>query len=186
MSPSILKTPPSEMDHHLGDLRNSVVIVEYGDFECAFCAAAEPAFKKIREEFETDLCFIFRHFPLTSFHPHAALAALSSEVADLQGKFWPMHDQLFANSRSLSADRIVDIALDLRLDMNRFQLDFEKNELIDRVQRDYISAFQNQIISTPTVFINERHYRGAMEYDELREAVIIALGEAGAAASFGF
>src|ERR1700721_2177662 len=89
-------------DHMLGSEHARVTIVEYGDFECPSCKVAAATPKLLLERFPNRIRFIFRHFPLQEAHPHALLAAEASEAAAAQGKFWPMHDLLFANQNHLS------------------------------------------------------------------------------------
>src|SRR5438128_9734611 len=81
----------AERDHILGPADAPVTLVEYGDFECPFCARSYPAVKQIRRELGDQLRFVFRHFPRPE-HPHARHAAEAAEVASAQGHFWQLHD----------------------------------------------------------------------------------------------
>ena len=71
------------------------VVVEYSDFQCPACAAYEPVVDRMLEELGDQVVLVYRHYPLTSIHNNAQLAAQAAEAAGLQGKFWEMHDQLF-------------------------------------------------------------------------------------------
>src|ERR1700746_3412216 len=91
-------------DHTLGPPHAQVTVVEYGDFECPNCKQAAPALKLLLERFAERARIVFRHFPLQEVHPHALAAAQAAECAGGQGKFWPMHDLLFANQEHLKAN----------------------------------------------------------------------------------
>src|SRR5262245_23348995 len=99
--PNPLTLPVGDRDHALGPASAPLVLVEYGDFECPQCAAAHPIIKQIEDTFGDRLRFVFRHFPLTSSHPHAQRAAEAAEWAATAGKFWEMHDALYANNKAL-------------------------------------------------------------------------------------
>src|SRR3954463_14671782 len=94
-----LTLPVSDRDHVEGVRNAPVMLVEYGDYECPDCLNAWPIVKKLREEMGERLAFSFRHYPQTSIHPHASSAAQAAEAAGSQGKFWEMHDVLFANQK---------------------------------------------------------------------------------------
>src|SRR5262245_15826529 len=98
-----LYVPVSPVHHTLGPDHAHVTVVEYGDFECPNCKQAAPAVKLLLQRFEERVRFVYRHFPLEDVHPHALLAAETAECAAAQGKFWQMHDVLFANQEHLKA-----------------------------------------------------------------------------------
>src|SRR5690349_4269798 len=96
-----LAVPVDAADHNLGPSHAAVTIVEYGDFECPNCKQAAPAVKLVLARFAGRVRFVWRQFPLEEVHPHALHAALASEAAAGQHKFWPMHDLLFENQQHL-------------------------------------------------------------------------------------
>ena len=96
-----LKPPVSELDHIKGNPNAPVQLVEYGDFQCPHCGAAHPIIKEIEKHFGENLSFVFRHFPLSESHPLLIAAAIASEAAANQGKFWEMHDLIYENQRNL-------------------------------------------------------------------------------------
>lgn len=175
MGQATLKTPGNLEDHYLGSLNALVTMVEYGDFECPHCAAAEPILERLIRDFEENICFIYRHFPLVSLHPNAGIAAVASEAAALQGKFWEMHHALFANQYDLSSENVLAIARDIGIDLRKFLNDWEEESLLDRVHRDIDSGNKNGINGTPTIFINGILFEGVPSYDELREEVELIL-----------
>jgi protein-disulfide isomerase len=87
-------------DHIIGNPGASLELAEYGDYECPYCGRAYPIVKDIQQQLGRDIKFVFRNFPLSNIHPHAFLAAVATETADLQGKFWEMHDIIFENQKT--------------------------------------------------------------------------------------
>lgn len=72
-----------------------VILVEYSDFQCPFCSRVFPTVQKILSDYDGKVLLAYKHFPLTSIHPHAQKAAEASECARDQDKFWEFHDKLF-------------------------------------------------------------------------------------------
>ena len=108
-------------DHIRGAVDAPVTLLEYGDYECGFCAAAHRIVATIEAAFGSRLRFVFRHFPLTTVHPHAQLAAEAAEAAGAQNEFWAMHGILFRNQRDLRPESLAQYARDLvRLDAAAF------------------------------------------------------------------
>src|SRR5580704_8427463 len=85
-------------EHVEGQGSTGVKLVEYGDYECPFCEEYYPTVKAVEAEFNSQITFQFRNFPLVSIHPNAFAGARAAEAADQQGKFWQMHDTLYDNS----------------------------------------------------------------------------------------
>lgn len=158
MTNQTLRPPPGLRDHHLGSLDAPVVLVEYGDFQCPFCAQAEPVFEQILTLFGEEVGFVFRQFPLTQIHPHAEIAALAAEAADIQGKFWPMHHFLFENYDQLSETKITHGAEFLLLDVDQFRADWKRDDLRQRIQEDFRSGVRSGVNGTPSVFFNGVRY----------------------------
>lgn len=107
-------------DHIFGNPTAQLELVEYGDYECPFCGQAYPIIKSIHQELGSDLKFVFRNFPLSKIHPHALSAAIATEAAGFQGKFWEMHDLIFENQETLEGEDIVRFAQAIGLDLKRF------------------------------------------------------------------
>src|SRR2546423_12652745 len=112
---SELDTPVSLADHALGPVDAPATLVEYGDYECPDCFNAEPVVAQIRARLGDKLRFVFRHFPRSSIHPRASVAAAAAEAAARQGKFWEMHEALFRHQRELADLDLVHLALRLGL-----------------------------------------------------------------------
>jgi protein-disulfide isomerase len=149
-----LKVPPNEADHRIGSLKAPLILVQYGDFESLHCARAAPILDRLIDDFKPNICFIYRHFPVQNLHPHAQIAALASEAAHEQSHFWAMHHLLTENYDELSIKTIFFFAETLELDMHRFRKDLQKDELIDRVQKNLNGGIVSDVKSTPGVFLN--------------------------------
>jgi len=149
-----LAVPVNPTDHHLGPSHALVTLVEYGDFECPNCKQAAPAVKLLMQRFNGRVRLIWRQFPLEEVHPHALQAALASEVAAGQGKFWPMHDLLFDNQAHLKPPQLRRYAERLELDMVRYDADMADTVYLQRVREDIEGGSRSGVRATPTFFVN--------------------------------
>jgi protein-disulfide isomerase len=166
-----LTLPVSERDHVLGPETAPVTLVEYGDFECPFCGAAHPSVVQVRQTLGDELRFAFRHFPLSQIHPHALPAAEAAEAAGAQGKFWEMHDMLFANQRALGLDHLLGYAAALGLDLDRFALELEQHTHEPRIREDFMSGIRSGVNGTPTFFVNGVRHNGGYDPESLLLAI---------------
>lgn len=144
-----------------------IELVEYGDYECPYCGRAYPIVKEIKQQLGNNIRFVFRNFPLSKIHPNAFPAALATEAAGLQGKFWEMHDLVFEHQKELDAERILLLADRLGLDATRFQSDLQQQALIDKVEQDFESGIRSGVNRTPTFFINGKKYEGDWSDNQL-------------------
>jgi len=145
-------------DHISGSLDAPLELVEYGDYECPYCGAAYPIVKDIQEKLGKDLKFVFRNFPLAKIHPHAFSAAVATEAAGLQGKFWEMHDIIFENQKTLEPGDIFYFAEVVGLNLEHFGIDIQQKTLNDKVGMDFESGLRSGVNRTPTFFINGTKY----------------------------
>lgn len=155
------------VDHIRGPVDAPLTLVEYGDFECPFCAKATGVTRELRERFGDDLRYVFRHLPLADVHPYAELAARAAVAADSQGKFWEMHDTLFANQAGLELADLISRAADLDLDMEQFLHDLESSATQWRVRNDAASAEASGALGTPTFFVGTRRHVGPHDTESL-------------------
>ncbi|HEY0100598.1 MAG TPA: thioredoxin domain-containing protein [Pyrinomonadaceae bacterium] len=167
----ILSQPVSERDHARGAADAPVTLLMYGAYECPHCVEANKIVKEIQSRLGERLRFIFRHFPRTNVHPHAEAAAEVAEAAGAQGKFWEMHDTLFAHFNHLDGEHLVLYARELELDMERFEQAINHRSFAARVQEDFKSGEQSGVRATPTFFINGAQHKGAWDVDALLKAV---------------
>ncbi|MFH0854124.1 MAG: thioredoxin domain-containing protein [bacterium] len=178
-------------DHIKGDKNAPVTVVLYDDMECPFCGAFEGTNKDVMEMLKqrspgwepvmTNLIkdyinhgkvkIVYRHFPL-SFHQNAFPAAEASECAGVQGKFWEMHDKIFAiNGKELSAEKFKQMARDLKLDMDKYNGCIDNHEMKNKVMNDMQSGQALGVEGTPAAFINGQVLSGAVPYDSFRQVV---------------
>jgi protein-disulfide isomerase len=167
-------------DHIYENLQAPFELVEYGDYECPYCGAAYPIVKNIQQKLGRHLKFVFRNFPLSKIHPHAFSAAVATEAAALQGKFWEMHDMVFENQKTLGEENILRLGETIGLMTERFKIDLQQKALAEKVEKDFESGLRSGVNKTPTFFINGEKYEGAwtdgqlLQYLEtLLEAILI-------------
>jgi Na+/H+ antiporter NhaA len=160
-----------EVDHIRGRPDAPLTLVEYGDFECAFCARATGVIDELRQRFGDELRYVFRHLPLSDVHPHAELAARAAVAAHAQGRFWEMHDLLFAHQDQLDFEDIVGYAAELGLDVEAFLRDLESEKTAARVRADVLSAEASGARGTPTFFIENHRHTGPHDTETLARAL---------------
>jgi protein-disulfide isomerase len=139
--------PALSADDHVRGSSDGRTLVVYADFECPFCAALD-----IRLRMLPASRIVFRHFPVRSSHPRAWPAACAAEAAGLQGRFWEMHDSLFADSARLEDPHLWERARQLGLDLDRFEHDRRSDAVRDRVKRDFRSGVRGGVVTTPAIF----------------------------------
>jgi protein-disulfide isomerase len=137
-----------------GQASAPVTLVVFSDFQCPFCARAEPSVAEVEKAYPHDVRVVWKNFPLTSIHPYAMPAALASEAAREQGKFWEMHDKLFANQPALAQTPYETYAKELGLDLAKFKAAMASDKAKARVQEDAAQAQQLGVNGTPTFIVN--------------------------------
>ena len=142
-----------------GAERAPVTVVVFADFECPHCKMEAPKIRKAVDQFRGRAKLVFKHFPL-SMHPRAKVAAAASEAAHLQGKFWEMHDVIFANQDKLSDEDLVSYAQRVGLDMAKFNADFKAAKQTKTVEKDKADGEKAGVDGTPAVFVNGRRANG--------------------------
>jgi protein-disulfide isomerase len=161
-----------------------LTIVVFSEFQCPFCARVEPTLKRIQETWPEAVRIVWKHQPLP-FHPQARPAALAAEAARAQGKFWELHDRLFANQAALAPERYEEWAKELGLDLERFRRDAAADETKARVDEDQRLAAQVGAQGTPTLFLNCRKVVGALPFESFQPIVEEELKKADAAIAGG-
>lgn len=136
----------------LGPDQAPVTLVVFSDFECPWCTKEAPILQKLLAQNQDRLRIVFKHAPLPS-HSRAEGAALAAIAAQLQGKFWPMHDALFAGA-PWTAETIQSAALKAGLNMELFRLDQAGTEAAARLAKDRKDARQAGVASVPALFVN--------------------------------
>jgi protein-disulfide isomerase len=146
-------TAPSQ-----GKATARVVVMEFSDFECPFCGRhAQTTYREIlRRYVDTGaIRYVFKHLPLEQLHPSAVRAATSAECARQQGKFWEMHDRLFANQEALGSSDLSNYAKAVGLDEAKFQACMDGGAAIARVRADLAEAERLNLTATPAFLIGE-------------------------------
>ena len=168
-----LTLPPldEKVDHVRGSAAGRL-ITEYGDYECPYSRQAFHAISQVEQQLGGKMRFAFRHFPLTSIHPHAFAAATAAEAAAAQGRFWDMHELLFHRQRALEDGDLLRYAAQLGLDVAAFDTDRVGATALARIQRDVDSGLASgQVLGTPTLFIDGVLHRGGYDPPTLLAAL---------------
>jgi protein-disulfide isomerase len=148
--------------------------VEYGDFECPFCSRATGSIDEVRTHFGAELRHVWRHLTLTRLHPHAFEAALASEAAALQGRFFEMGRLLFHHHHALAQTDLMKYASMLGLDVPRFEEDMRSARVINRVKDDVLDAEIMDLNATPTFFIGDARHHGPYDARTLIRVLEVA------------
>jgi protein-disulfide isomerase len=154
--------PPLRSHDHVRGPAYAPLVIEYADFECPYCAALTVRLTA------RELRRAFRHFPVRSSHPRAWAAACAAEAAGLQGRFWEMHDSLFADQGRLEDPHLWQRAQELGLDLERFDADRRSEPVRTRVEEDFRSGVRAGVVSTPTIFAGGRMAVGRIDERRLQ------------------
>lgn len=187
---SVAETPASEIVLKIADAPSRgakdarLVLVEFSDYQCPFCARhVRETMPEIEREYVRTgkVRYVFRDFPLEAIHPQAFRAAEAAQCAGEQGKFWEMHDRLFAHPQELGPDALRAHAEAVGLDMKRFQRCLERRTFAERIRRDLAEGQQAGVRGTPTFFLGfaepggkvrvARVLRGAHPYSAFRHTI---------------
>lgn len=165
--PQIIRDISVDDDPMKGNPEASITIVEFSDFQCPFCAKFHETTLPLLEQNYIStgkVNFVYRDFPIQSIHPNAIPAALTSECADDQGKFWEMHDMIFESQgiwQGLEVLQSVSIfkqyAADLGLDADEFDLCVDSGKHLDEIRNDLDDGRNYGVTGTPGFFVgNEK------------------------------
>ena len=153
-----------------GNPRAPVTIVLFSDFQCPFCARVAPTLAEVEKTYGDKVRVVWKHEPLP-FHPNALPAAEAAEAAREQGKFWQMHDRLFASQQQLSPDTYARLAKELGLDPKKFAESTRSGRNRGRIQEDQALAQQVGANGTPTMFVNGERVVGAVPFEQLKSVI---------------
>lgn len=152
-------------NHVEGNLNSKVTLLMYGDYECPVCENYFTTVAQVEQKYASEIKFQFRNLPLTQIHPNALAGARAAEAADMQGKFWQMHDTLYEaqnweewSTSSNPEPYFWNYAAQLGLNVNKFKNDFASTAVNDRIQDD-LTAFgkTGEQEATPTFFLNGKY-----------------------------
>lgn len=158
---------PTAGSPFIGPSDARITLVEFSDFQCPYCVKAVPQLQAVLKAYPTQVKLVFKQFPL-DIHSEAALAAAAALAAHKQGKFWPMHDSLFAERGNLSRTTILALVAGFGLDTKRFEADLDSPEIQKAIARDVEDGNRAGVQGTPTLFIDGQRYNGAIHFDALK------------------
>ena len=169
-----LRYPINKYDHVLGEAAAPATLVEYGDYQCPLCQAAQPHVERVLRQFGRDLLYAYRHFPLTTVHPMAKPAAETAEFAGAHGRFWQMHTALFANGAQLSGPVLLALAEQVDLDPSELRSALVHGDYAPKVEADFAGGIRSGVNGTPCFFINGRRHDAAWDAATLSAAIAMA------------
>ncbi len=175
--------PAEKVDISAGDApakgpKNApVTIVTYSDFQCPFCSRVVPTMAEIEKNYKDKVRIAFKHLPLP-FHNNAQIAAEASMAAHEQGKFWEMHDKMFANQQALDRPNLEKYAQELGLNSAKFKAALDSGKFKDYVQKDAQAAGPVGASGTPTSFVNGRKLEGAVPFANFKTLIDEELAKA--------
>tara|TARA_Y100000310_G_scaffold11109_1_gene11712 strand:+ start:120 stop:818 length:699 start_codon:yes stop_codon:yes gene_type:complete len=145
----------------LGDLdKAKVIIVEFSDFQCPYCASGQSTMNALYEKYGDDIAIVFKHFPL-SFHQYAQQAGEASMCADDQDMFWEYHDGLFENQAGINPGYFSELATELGLDIDDFNDCLNSGKYTSKVNEDFAYGAELGVTGTPGFFVNGEIVKGA-------------------------
>ncbi len=177
LEPPRLEIPVDGDDPADGPADAPVTIVEFTDFECPYCLRVQPTLERLKSTYGDKVRHVFKQLPL-DMHANAQFTAEVSLCAQAQGKFWELHDWMFANVKQLGEpDAVYSAATSLGLDAEALKSCVDNDEMAAEVAKDLREARSVGANSTPTFFVNGRLLRGAQPYDEFAAIIESELGE---------
>ncbi|NUM25567.1 MAG: DsbA family protein [Candidatus Buchananbacteria bacterium] len=169
----VLTNLATDDDPSVGPKDAKVVVVEFSDFQCPYCAQVYPVVKELIKDYSDRVLFVFRDFPLTDIHPQAVLASLAGECANEQGKFWEMHDKIFENQDKINEDNLAAWSVQIGLNSLQFSSCMGAGKYLPEIEADLQEGLAFGVEATPTFFINGKPLRGAVSLATF-ESIILA------------
>jgi protein-disulfide isomerase len=159
-----------------GDPEAKIAVVEFSDFQCPYCGRAVALLDQISKTYGDQVRIVFKHLPL-GMHPKAPAAHAAAEAAHRQGKFWQMHDKIFANQAEMSPEKYRQYAKEIGLDLARFDRDVADASLKQRIDADAAEAERLGVTGTPAFFVNGRYLAGAVPFERIKALLDEDLGK---------
>jgi protein-disulfide isomerase len=170
-----LKPPVADVSAEGAPFKGSqeapITIVEFSDFQCAYCKRVLPVLSQVMERYPGQVKLAFRDFPINNIHPHAEKASEAAHCASDQGKFWEYHDLLFEKQEAIPKANFTDYAQALGLDLSAFQSCLETRKYKDKVARNYADGAKAGVSGTPAFFINGRLLSGAQPLEAFKSMI---------------
>jgi protein-disulfide isomerase len=167
-----MKTSPQEVIGNsptTGSPESKVLLVEFSDFECPYCAQAHKTLKQFMAKHKDEVTLVYKHFPLIPIHPQALPAATAAWAAQQQGKFWEYQDALFTHQKQLGEPFYLQIAEKLNLDVDKFKGD--RSNANEAIEKDIQLAESLGLAGTPFFVMNGQTLSGALQLSDLENAL---------------
>jgi protein-disulfide isomerase len=158
-------------DVFTGSASAPITLMEFGDYESEACAKAHEVVKQVLEAYDGKVKFVFRHFPLTRIHQKAHKAAEAAIAAAQEGKFWEMHEELFANRRNLGVISLKSYAKEIGTTNKRFLDELINGTYGWNVQADLMEGLEKGVRDIPAFFINNQKVEGEPTFKNLSKAI---------------
>jgi protein-disulfide isomerase len=165
-----VETVPVDGAPSRGPAQASITIVEFADYQCPFCVRAEASIQAVEQAHPGDVRLVFKNLPLP-MHEHAHILAKAALAANEQGRFWEMHNRLFALTGAADRPVLDRLAKDVGLDLRKFDRDLDDPSLDARVDADAADAAKMEVRGTPTFFVNGRRIKGAQPPAVFEQAI---------------
>lgn len=176
---STLHPPVGPKDHAQGPQDAPATLVEYGDYQCPYCAQAFPELQQIQQYFGDSLRFVFRNFPIPELHPQAVAAAITAEYCGTVGKFWPAHDALYEHQDELGEALYEQIATQVGADPAGLRKALHAEGYAQQIQDSVDSGLRSGVNGTPSFFLNGQKFEISRSMNELVDAIERVVGAQG-------
>ena len=161
----------TDADHIRGDVNAPITIVEFSDYQCPYCSRFHTTMQQVMNDYQGQVRWVYKHFPLDSIHPQARKAAEAAECAGEQDKFWEYSDQLLAKQADIKTSKFDVFATDLGLDVNKFNECLSSGKYAKKVEADYQEGIKSGVRGTPGNFINGQSVPGAVPYENIKAVI---------------
>ncbi|MCX8194524.1 MAG: DsbA family protein [Candidatus Micrarchaeota archaeon] len=148
-----------------------LVIYEYSDFQCPFCARVQGTVEEVLRAYPGEVQLQFRHYPLENLHPEAFGAAVAAVCAERQGAFWKMHDKMYSNQQALYKENLTSYAHEIGLDMKKFEECLGSEEAALEVKKEMEEGAKKGVRATPTFLIGESKLEGALPFSTFKSMI---------------
>jgi protein-disulfide isomerase len=170
--------------HIEGKGSSGITLVEYGDYQCPFCGQYYPVVRQVQSEYNDQIYFQFRNYPLTNLHQNAFSAARAAEAAGLQNKFWEMHNALYESQDQWSqlsdaSSFFSKLAQQLGLDITKFKADYASSKVNDLINADLAEGSKLKIQGTPTFFLDGKKIEVSQNPASFKKVINEALAKKG-------
>jgi protein-disulfide isomerase len=152
-----------------GSAKQKIIMAEFSDFECPYCAKAHAVIKEFMAKNQNDVTLVYKHFPLSEIHAQAEPAALAAWAAMQQNKFWPYYDGLFEQQSRLGEEFYLELANNLKLDIDRFNRDRQSKEAKEAIKKDFELGKSLGVRGTPSYVVNGVFLSGVPDLNGLEE-----------------